>query len=422
LARFNLAPLGSGGTLPGNTIMNLDLAGTPHPNGRLRSNRARGLTWLGCAWAVLPLACGCANGTGGTAQGSSPSGEGAGAAATPGGDDASGGASQRGESGSSGSAGSSTGSSGGSTGSSGGDTSSSGSGSSSGAGNPGSTSSKDGGSSPPVQTPSGPFCLKAAGSGDFTKAGPYTVATESVDLASDLPSGTASPTTFTIFYPQNMEANCPHPAIVWGNGTGVTGSSVYAFFNNNAASWGMVVAAADTSNAGSAPFHAAGIKWLVAQNGDSTSKFYQKLNTKMGVSGHSQGALAATQAASGANPNVGALVQVEGGGTTAQGLPVLVLSGTADNIVGTMLPTATYMQASGPAMLAIYTGADHVTTPTLAGWSSQNPGTIQFMRFYTGWFRCFLGNDPVACGMFKGGKSCGVCMDPNWGTLETKNM
>jgi hypothetical protein len=398
--------------------MDIDLARTPPHDRRSKSNRARGLARLRCGWVILPLASGCANGTGGIGQGSSPSSEGAGAAAATGGDDASGGASH----GSSGSAGSSTGSSGGGTGSSGGDTSSSGSGGSSGAGSSGSTSSADGGSSPPVQTPSGPFCLKAAGSGDFTKAGPYTVANESVDLASDLPSGTASPTTFTIFYPQNMEADCPHPAIVWGNGTGVTGSSVYAFFNNNAASWGMVVAAADNSNSGSAPFHAAGIKWLLAQNGDSTSKFYQKLNTKMGVSGHSQGALAATEAASMASPNIGALVQVEGGGTTAQGLPVLCLSGTADNIVGTMLPTATYTQATGPAMLAIYTGADHVTTPTLAGWSEQNPGTIQFMRFYTGWFRCFLGNDPVACGMFKGGKSCGVCMDPNWATLETKNM
>ena len=368
-----------------------------------------------CAMAAL-LACGCATGRGNT-QGSSGTPAGDTRSDIPGGDAAGAASGNDGVDGGTGGE-PASGSSGGSAGEPGSGGSAGSSGSSSGSTG---ESSEGGATSPPRSTPSGPFCLQA-GSGDFTKAGPYTVATESVDLASDLPSGTASPTTFTIFYPQNMEANCPHPAIVWGNGTGVTGSSVYAFFNNNAASWGMVVAAADTSNAGSAPFHAAGIKWLLAQNGDSTSKFYQKLNTNMGVSGHSQGALAATEAASGSTANVVSLVQVEGGGVTAKDVSVLCLSGTADNIVGTMLPTATYNQAGGPAMLAIYTGADHVTTPTLAGWAQQNPGTIQFMRFYTGWFRCFLGNDPVACGMFKGGSNCGVCNDPNWNTLETKNM
>jgi hypothetical protein len=33
-----------------------------------------------------------------------------------------------------------------------------------------------------------------------------------------------------------------------------------------------------------------------------------------------------------------------------------------------------------------------------------------------------LADDPVACKMFKGGSSCGVCKDPNWTSLLTKNM
>jgi hypothetical protein len=258
-----------------------------------------------------------------------------------------------------------------------------------------------------------------AGSGDYSKPGPYAYTTMSVDLASYLP-GAASPTTFTIFYPTKLEANCAHPIISWGNGTGVTGSSVYAFFNNNAASWGMVVAASDNSNVGSGAYNKAGIDYLVAQNKDSSSPFYGKLSTRAGVAGHSQGGIGATAATS--DPNCTAEVQVEGEGTPKAGIAFLALSGTNDTVVGTGPPTASYAAATGPSMLAIYTGADHTTTPTLAGYIQNNPGSIQFMRFYTAWFRCFLGDDGTACAMFKGGSNCGVCKDPNWSTMQTKNM
>src|SRR5690349_14665683 len=89
----------------------------------------------------------------------------------------------------------------------------------------------------------GTTCLR--GSGDYTTAGPYTVATTTVDLASSPElAGASSPTTYTIFYPTAMDDGC-HPIIAWGNGTGVNGAPVYAFYQNNAASWGMVVIASD---------------------------------------------------------------------------------------------------------------------------------------------------------------------------------
>jgi hypothetical protein len=246
--------------------------------------------------------------------------------------------------------------------------------------------------------PTGPGCLK--GTGDYSKAGPYMVTTKSVDLASKL-SGAASPTTYTIFYPTMMDTSCPAPVIAWGNGTTVTGSSVYAFFNNNAASWGMVVIASDNPSVAASPFLNVGIDYA-------------------GTSGHSQGAIAATTASN--HAAVTAEVQVEGGGFPKKGIAFLALSGTADNIVGTMAPTSSYGAATGPSMLAIYTGADHLTTPTVGGFIQGNAGSIQFMRFYTAWFRCFLADDANACAMFKGGQNCGVCKDPNWDMLQTKNM
>jgi hypothetical protein len=271
-----------------------------------------------------------------------------------------------------------------------------------------------------MPTPHGNGTCLQGGSGDYSKAGPYQVAMTSVDLASML-SGAQSPTTYTIFAPATLEANCPHPIVAWGNGTSVTGSQTYAFFNNNAASWGIVVIASDNPNSAMSPFLKVGIDYMLAQNMDSSSPYYGKLSTRTGVSGHSQGAMAATSASTTAT-GVEALVQVEGGGVPKAGIAFLALSGTADNVVGTQAPTQSYMSATGPSMLAIYTGADHISTPTAGGYIQMNAGTIQFMRFYTAWFRCFLADDATACAMFKGGTSCGVCSDPNWNMLESKNM
>jgi hypothetical protein len=269
-------------------------------------------------------------------------------------------------------------------------------------------------------TPHGNVTCLQAGTGDYAKAGPYAVSTKAVDLASVLPAGTAAPTTFMIFYPTKLEASCPHPIASWGNGTTVTGSNVYAFFQNNAASWGVVVIASDNPSVGSGAYNKAGIDYLLAQNNDPASEFFHRLSTRAGVAGHSQGAIGATAATT--HPNVEAEVQVEGGGRPKAGMAFLALSGTADTTVGTGPPTQSYTSATGPAFLAIYTGADHVTTPTLAGWSQKNPGTVQFMRLYTAWYRCFLADDGAACAMFKGGANCGMCTDPNWDKLQSKNM
>ena len=318
----------------------------------------------------------------------------------------------------------------GSSGSSGsGSSGSSGSGSNGGTAGDGGAASGADSSTPP--TPHGTSTCLKMGNGDYAAAGPYTVATKAgIDLASsgELPAGDAGPSTFTAFYPSDMNDGCPHPIVSWANGTGVTGSQVYAFFNNNAASWGIVVMAADNPNsaggsfygANGGPYNRAGIDYLLKENNESSSIFYHHLSTRAGVSGHSQGAIAATLATT--HPNVEAEVQVEGEGTPKGGIAFLALTGSADTVVGPMPPLASYNSATGPSMYAEYTGADHTTTPTLEGYFQKNPGTIQFMRFYTAWWRCFLGDDQVACAMFKGGSSCGVCKDPNWTSLETKNM
>jgi hypothetical protein len=303
---------------------------------------------------------------------------------------------------------------------------------SSGGASSGGTSSSGGGASSGGASSSGASsgasgtCLQA-GTGDYATTGPYAVDTMSVDLADAGLSGAASPTTFTIYYPSPLEANCPHPIAAWGNGTGVTGQMTYAFFNNNVASWGIVVIASDNSEVAASPYLSAGVDYLVAQNSNPSSVFYQKLGGKAGVAGHSQGGGAATAATT--NANVVAEVCVEGYGVPKSGTAVLCLTGSQtdggpDNIntVNALVVEQTYPGTTGPAFLADWDGGDHVTTPTLSGWYMQNPGTIQFVRLMTAWYRCYLASDGKACALFQGGTHCGICDDPGWYELESKNF
>jgi hypothetical protein len=271
---------------------------------------------------------------------------------------------------------------------------------------------------PPVEpTPTTPGVNCLDGVGDYASDGPYSVATEIVDLGDGIAPNQATG-DFTIFYPEPLEADCAHPIVAWGNGTGVTGPAVYEFFNHNAASWGMVVIAAHDSNTGSGEYHRRGLDYLLAQNADPASKFFGKLSPRAGVSGHSQGGFGASRAAS--HPNVEALVPVGASGQALATSAFLCLTGTED--IAPDSCRASVNAAPGPAMVAIWEGGDHTGTETVLGYITGDPGTIQMMRLYAAWFRCFLADDGAACDMFRGGASCGVCGDTGWAEVLTKNL
>lgn len=256
----------------------------------------------------------------------------------------------------------------------------------------------------------GSHCLQGAG-GDYTATGPYAVTQTDVDIGGGLGM-------FTIFRPTNLDAGCKHPMVAWGNGTGVTGSSIYGFYQTHAASWGMVVIASHSDQAGSMGYLAGGLNYLIAQNQDASSPLFGNLDDKAGTAGHSQGGFAATTATS--HPNVVAEVCVQGGGTPPAKVAFMCLTGTEDFVEPQC--TGAYNSAAGPAFLGNYQGADHMTTPTLGGLVQNNAGTRQYQRLYTAWFRCHLADDETACAMFRGGSNCGMCNEPNWFRVEGKNF
>jgi hypothetical protein len=272
------------------------------------------------------------------------------------------------------------------------------------------------GSGAPLTPRGDKTCLKP-GSGNYTEPGPYPVAMKEIDLGM-IASGQHTG-KFMIYYPNPLEASCLHPIVAWGNGTGVQGAGVYAFFNSNAASWGMVVAEAEEDNTGGGAFHKAGIDYLLKQNEDSTSMFYHKLSTRAGVSGHSQGGFGARVGS--AHPNVQAAVVVGASMVSTAKVSALILTGTMDILMGA---EGLVTGAKGPMFVGVWDGGDHVTTETVAGYIAKDKGTLQMQRLYAAWFRCFLADDKTACTMFAGGVpgNCGICKDPGWSKLASAQL
>ena len=280
------------------------------------------------------------------------------------------------------------------------------------------------GASAPMQpsTPrTGETCLQP-GSGSYGEPGPYKVKMTTVDLGMGSPICPMQTTSkFTIFAPDPLEASCPHPIVAWGNGTGVNSDSLdaYAFFSQNAASWGIVVIAAHDPNSGCGNYHKVGLDHLLKLNTDAASPFKGKLSTRAGVSGHSQGAFGASAGSS--HPNVEATVAVGGTATASAKVSVLTLTGTEDIV---MNPAQIAARAGGKAFVASWEGGDHFSTETVAGYLARDKGTLQMQRLYAAWFRCFLGDDSKACALFEGGAPdmCGMCKEPGWAVLASKNM
>jgi len=245
-------------------------------------------------------------------------------------------------------------------------------------------------------------CL-APGSGDYAEPGPYEV---------EVMMG---PPGFTVYYPATWEPGCLHPFGAWGNGTGVVGSLVYAHLNSHLASWGIPIIASWGPMAGSGLDHRTGIDWMLEQNENPDSPFFGHLSQNAGVAGHSQGGIGASMAAS--HENVVAEVNVQGGGCSF-GRATLLITGTLDFMNPSI--QLSWFLSTGPTVLASLAGADHIVVPSILGVGTD--AGVQVKRLYAAWYRCFLADDANACALFTGGDACGICDDPNYFNVRSKNL
>lgn len=122
--------------------------------------------------------------------------------------------------------------------------------------------------------------------------------------------------------------------LIWGNGTGATVDQ-YEILFTHLASWGYVVAAANTGQSGTGIEMLDGAKYLIAENARQGSIFHDRIDTgEIAAAGHSQGGGGAI--AAGADPLVKTTIPImpgPQGSVSALHGPAFFVSGQADIIV-----------------------------------------------------------------------------------------
>jgi hypothetical protein len=236
---------------------------------------------------------------------------------------------------------------------------------------------------------------------------------------------------FNVYRPKDLTQGYCHPIILWGNGhtdnpepnppdcLAANYCGDYLLLMNQLASHGFVVVASLSTitsqvdpATGLRP-QLVGMNWILQQAEDPTSPYYHHLDTtKIGATGHSEGAMATTTIAS--DPHIIAIATMAGA-VANPGLhePALFLCGGQD----TQVPCSSVQKAFDPV----------TTTPVML---EENPsashgswiGSIQdpYQVAVTAWMRVHLMGDAGNRNMFYGA-SCTLCQSTQV-KVQRKNM
>ena len=241
-------------------------------------------------------------------------------------------------------------------------------------------------------------CWPSVGT-DFADPGPYETSVQ-------------TDAEHTYFFPTELgPGGRSHPVILWGNGT-FTNPTHYEALLRHFASHGFIVAAANTSNAGSGVEMLAGLDNLEEFNEAAGNRFEGHVDVNhVATMGHSQGGSGAVRA--GADPRIDTVVVLQGGGPVADlHSPTLFLSGSADTVVPPALLRQQYDAATHiPAAYGDLAGADHFQ-PIVNGNGYRGP--------VTAWVRWRLMGDKIAGNQYVG--DCAYCADPIWATYEANPL
>lgn len=218
------------------------------------------------------------------------------------------------------------------------------------------------------------------------------------------------------YYPAGLEDSGDQwPAVVFVNGTGVYASRYSALFRH-LASWGFLVLGNEDPGTFSGDSADATLAWLLEQNGDPDSVFYQKVDTaRIGISGHSQGDVGVFNAVS-EQPHGGMYACAVSLSPTQEDwaealnipydpskttIPTLVLAGTKNDVITPEGMANLYGKLGGPKAMALRTDTDH--------------GSMLYSGdgYVTAWLMYWLRGDEEAGKAFWG-EAPELFDNPNW--------
>ena len=219
-----------------------------------------------------------------------------------------------------------------------------------------------------------------------------------------------------VFYPSNIsESSQKFPIIAFANGTGFS-YDIYESLLVEIAKGGYVVIANTETMSGDGVKQLESVDFLIGQNKNSSSIFYNKLNTeKIGLAGHSQGGRSAVNAAA-KDSRIDCVVSFAGSNYTSEAeklsTPTFFIGGSADMIVlASQWVVPAYQSCKGPAIYACMKNAIHTRCCT-------NP--TEYTKYAIPWFNAWLKNDAGAKEIFRNGGK--LSQDSAWQDFQCKGI
>lgn len=265
-----------------------------------------------------------------------------------------------------------------------------------------------------------------------TAPGPHAVTAESYPTLA----------THTAYHPTNLDAFGPSnrlPIVSWGNGACARNGSAFSVFLTQIASHGYLAISVGAKNPPPGPPPAPtiddqllldAIDWAIRENGDSTSRFYNKLDTgRIAVMGQSCGGLQALAVSH--DPRITTTVVWNSGALPpGSSSPALKQSaGNKDSLNRLHGPVAYII--GGPSDVAYPNAEDDFAriskVPVFKanlnvghGGTYRQPGGGWFGEVAVAWLDYQLKGSGEAATWFAGA-DCRLCTDPLW-TVEKKGM
>lgn len=255
---------------------------------------------------------------------------------------------------------------------------------------------------------------------DPAKAGPFATTVESnVGPQAGVAPDAGTVPQFSVYRPKDLtQGGLCHPLITWGNGHGTT-PSIYSALLTRLASHGFVVIASNSSTVsqGTPAPMLVGVTWMLEQNADPASPYYQRIDTThIGATGHSEGAMATASA--GADSRIVTIAPVCNGSNarTLHGPALLLCGGQDTTLPCTGSVSAVKAITTQPALAADYLTATHTS------WMTFGNGALSPVELaVVAWMRVQLMGDSSLRPTFYG-TSCTLCTDSAWQITQNSLM